>query len=103
MYLLWRDIEVPDPQIYLLVNVDTRNDEKHPRAPRTTGEKTPKSEDDCSLILLQICHKICCLVLLTDLNNLDNTEKREGKSSDDEEDGKQGEQVSTDARTFLTG
>ena len=52
-YLLWGNIEVSDSQINLLIDVDTRNDEKHARPPSSPRKKSPKSKDYSSLILLQ--------------------------------------------------
>jgi hypothetical protein len=53
-YLLRGNIKVSDPQINLFININTRDDEKHPGSSRTAGQETTKAEYDCPLIFLQV-------------------------------------------------
>ena len=51
-YLLRRHVEVLDPEVDLLVDVDTGDDEEDPRAPRPAGQEAAKPEYYCTLVLL---------------------------------------------------
>ena len=72
-----RNIEVPDPEINLLVNIHTRNDEEYARTTCSSRQKTTKPEDDSSLVLL---------------DHLDAAPDREGEGDDDQEVGEDGDQ-----------
>ena len=75
------------PQVYLLINIYTRNNKEDSRTPGSTREKAPQSEDDSSLVLL---------------DHLDCVEEGEGEGDDDQEDGEEGEKMTAKTRTFFT-
>ena len=50
---MWWNLVVVGPHVHLLVGVDTGEDEEHSRAPGSTYQKTTKSKDDSSLVLLE--------------------------------------------------
>ena len=52
-YFLGRDLVGGCPHVNLLVNVHTRDDEEHARAPRSPRHQATQPEDDGSLVLLQ--------------------------------------------------
>ena len=52
LHLLRGNLKSGSSHVNLLIIIHTRNDEEHPRPTSTARQKTPKSEDDCSLVLL---------------------------------------------------
>ena len=53
-YLLGRDLVVVGPHVDLLVGVHTGEDEEDPRAPGSAHQQSSESEDDGSLVLLEM-------------------------------------------------
>ena len=54
--LLWWDVIGLSPQVNLLINVNTRDDEEHPGTPGFSSQHSAQSEDDRSLVLLDHLH-----------------------------------------------
>ncbi len=52
MYLLWRDVKGESPHVHLLVGVDAGHDEENAGSTGSAAQKSAKSEDDDSLVLL---------------------------------------------------
>ena len=64
-YLLWRNIKSLSPHINLLVNVDTRNDEKHTWTSGPAWQQAPKTKNNRPLILLMWNSIRSCTALAT--------------------------------------
>ena len=55
-YLLWWYFKSLTPHINLLVDINTRNDEEHPRTPSSSRQQPTQPEDDGPLVLLDHLH-----------------------------------------------
>ena len=51
---MWWNLVVVGPHVHLLVGVHTGEDEEDPRAPGSAYKQSSESEDDGSLVLLEI-------------------------------------------------
>ena len=85
--LLWWNVIGLSPQVNLLINVNTRDDEEHPGTPGFSSQHSAQSEDDRSLVLLDHLH---------------HPAEGEGEGDADEEEGDDGEDVCDEAGRLVT-
>ena len=75
-YFLRWDLECFSSHVNLLIDVDTGDDEEHPRPPGSPCQQPAQPEDDGPLVLL---------------DHLDREEEGEGQGAEDDEDAGDGE------------
>ena len=73
---MWGNLIGCRPQVDLLVDIHTGDDEEHAWTPGSSCQQPAQSEDDGSLVLL---------------DHLDGEEEREGEGAEDDEDAGDGE------------
>ena len=84
--LLWWDVIGLGPQVNLLIDVNTGDDEEHPGSSGFPSQHSAQSEDDRSLVLL---------------DHLDHPAEREREGHTDQQEGDEGQHVRHKAWSLL--